>query len=80
VVGYALLHGHLPATNRVIVVSGRVSFEIVQKAVAAGAAGIVAVSAPSNLAVDLARRYGLLLAGMVRNGRANIYAGAELVS
>lgn len=80
VVGYALLNGHLPATNRVIVVSGRVSFEIVQKAVAAGAAGIVAVSAPSNLAVDLARRYGLLLAGMVRNGRANIYAGAELVS
>ena len=47
-------------------VSGRVSFEIVQKAVAAGVAGIVAVSAPSSLAVDLAREHGLLLAGMVR--------------
>ena len=53
------------ATDRLLVVSGRVSFEIVQKAVAAGVAGIVAVSAPSSLAVDLAREYGLLLAGMV---------------
>ena len=78
VVGAALLAGRLPATDLLLVVSGRVSFEIVQKAVAAGAAGIVAVSAPSSLAVDLARRYGLLLAGLVRDGRANIYAGDEL--
>ncbi len=65
--------------DRLLVVSGRVSFEIVQKAVAAGVAGIVAVSAPSSLAVDLARDYGLLLAGMVRGGRLNVYAGDELV-
>ncbi|MBN9620031.1 MAG: formate dehydrogenase accessory sulfurtransferase FdhD [Actinobacteria bacterium] len=80
VVGAALLAGELPAQDRLLVVSGRVSFEIVQKAVAAGVAGIVAVSAPSSLAVDLAREYGLLLAGLVRDGRLNVYAGAELVS
>jgi FdhD protein len=79
IVGRALMQGRLPATDRLLVVSGRVSFEIVQKAVAAGVAGIVAVSAPSSLAVDLAREYGLLLAGMTRNGRVNVYAGAELV-
>ncbi len=77
VVGHALLDGQLPATDRLLVVSGRVSFEIVQKAVAAGVAGIVAVSAPSSLAVDLARQYGLLLAGMVRTGRFNLYAGEQ---
>jgi len=51
----------------------------VQKALAAGVAGIVAVSAPSSLAVDLARTYGLLLAGLVRGERLNIYAEAEVV-
>ncbi len=79
VVGDALFAGTLPAQDRLLVVSGRVSFEIVQKAVAAGVAGIVAVSAPSSLAVDLAREYGLLLAGMVRGGRLNVYAGDELL-
>lgn len=80
VVGRTLMDGGLPATDRLLVVSGRVSFEIVQKTVAAGVAGIVAVSAPSSLAVDLAREYGLLLAGMTRDGRVNVYAGAELVT
>jgi FdhD protein len=80
VVGAALLAGELPARDRLLVVSGRVSFEIVQKAVAAGVAGIAAVSAPSSLAVDLARDYGLLLAGLVRGGRMNVYAGGELVT
>ena len=79
VVGHALLAGQLPATDRLLVVSGRVSFEIVQKAVAAGVAGIVAVSAPTSLAVDLCREQGLLLAGMVRGPRMNLYAGADLV-
>jgi FdhD protein len=80
VVGRALLDGALPGQDLLLVVSGRVSFEIVQKAVAAGVAGIVAVSAPSSLAVDLAREYGLLLAGLVRGGRLNLYAGDSLVT
>jgi FdhD protein len=80
VVGHALLDGALPGTDRLLVVSGRVSFEIVQKAVAAGVAGIVAVSAPSSLAVDLARQYGLLLAGLVRGERMNVYAGEQFVT
>jgi len=79
-VGWALLAGRLPATDLLLVVSGRVSFEIVQKAVAAGVAGVVAVSAPSDLAVDLARDHELVLAGMVRPGRMNVYAGSELVT
>ena len=79
VVGRALLDGLLPAQDHLLVVSSRVSFEIVQKAVAAGVAGIVAVSAPSSLAVDLSREHGLLLAGLARDGRCNLYAGAELV-
>ena len=79
VVGQALFDDALPATDRLLVVSGRVSFEIVQKAVAAGVAGIVAVSAPSSLAVDLAREHDLLLAGMVRHGRMNLYAGQTAV-
>lgn len=79
VTGWALLDGRLPATGHLLVVSGRVSFEIVQKAMAAGVAGIVAVSAPSSLAVDLAREHDLLLAGMVRGGRLNVYAGERLI-
>ena len=79
VTGWALLERRVPLTDHLLVVSGRVSFEIVQKAVAAGVAGIVAVSAPSSLAVDLARKYGLLLAGLVREGRLNVYAGASFV-
>lgn len=78
--GWALLNDRFPATDLLLVVSGRVSFEIVQKAVAAGAAGIVAVSAPSDLAVDLAREHELILAGMVRSGRLNVYAGSEWVT
>nr|WP_304046264.1 formate dehydrogenase accessory sulfurtransferase FdhD [Jatrophihabitans endophyticus] len=80
VVGRALFDGELPARDRLLVVSGRVSFEIVQKAVAAGVAGIVAVSAPSSLAVDLAREHDLLLAGMVRQGRMNVYSGDALLT
>jgi FdhD protein len=79
VVGHALLSGLLPATDLLLVVSGRVSFEIVQKAVAAGAAGIVAVSAPTSLAVDLAREADLVLLGMTRGGGYNTYSGGEYV-
>ncbi len=80
VTGWAVLADRLPLTDLLLVVSGRVSFEIVQKAVAGGYAGIVAVSAPSDLAVDLAREHDLLLAGMVRGGRMNVYAGEDHVT
>jgi FdhD protein len=80
VFGRALMDRLVPAVDRLLVVSGRVSFEIVQKAVAARVAGIVAVSAPSSLAVDLAREHGLLLAGLVRSGRMNVYAGEDLLA
>jgi FdhD protein len=80
VVGWALFADRLPAADLLLVVSGRVSFEIIQKAVAGGVAGVVAVSAPSDLAVDLAREHDLVLAGMVRPGRMNVYAGADLVT
>jgi FdhD protein len=78
VVGWSLLEGRLPLTDHLLVVSGRVSFEIVQKTVAAGLAGVIAVSAPTSLAVDLARQYDLLLAALVRDGRVNLYAGHQL--
>ena len=71
--------GDLPARDRVIVVSGRVAFEIVQKTVMAGVPILVAVGAPSSLAVDAARRARLTLAGFVRAGRFNIYAGRERI-
>jgi FdhD protein len=79
VVGNALLDDRLPLTDQLLVVSGRVSFEIVQKALAAGVAGIVAVSAPSSLAVDLAREHGLLLVAFTRGETMNVYAHEELV-
>jgi FdhD protein len=74
VVGRLLLDGQLPATRLGLFVSGRASFEMVQKSWAAGFSTLVAVSAPSALAVETARRAGLVLAGFVRPGRLNIYA------
>lgn len=80
VVGERLLAGHLPLTGHLLTVSGRVSFEIVQKALAACVGGVVAVSAPSSLAVDLAREHGLLLVGLTRGTRMNVYSGAPQVT
>ena len=74
VVGRMLLDGQLPATGLGLFVSGRASFELVQKAWAAGFGTLVAVSAPTSLAVQTARRAALGLAGFVRAGRLNVYS------
>jgi FdhD protein len=73
VMGWALLEKRVPAAGTVLMVSGRASFELVQKASLAGLAGIVAVGAPSSLAVDLATDRGVTLCGFVRGGSANVY-------
>jgi len=77
VIGRATLDGVLPRGGLGLVVSGRTSFELAQKTVAAGIAALVGVSAPSSLAVSLAREFGLTLAGFAREGRMTVYAGAE---
>jgi FdhD protein len=79
VVGWALLEGRLPLDDRVLLVSGRASFEIMQKALAAGVPMVCAVSAPSSLAVDVAERFGMTLAGFLRGRRFNLYSGHDRV-
>jgi len=74
VTGRLLLDGQLPATDLALVVSGRASFEMAQKAWAAGYTALVAVSAPSALAVTTAQRAGLTLVGFTRNGHATVYS------
>jgi FdhD protein len=78
-IGRALLDGDLPLRERILLVSGRVSFEIVQKALAAGIPLIAAVSAPSSLAVDLAEAGGITLAAFLRGERVNVYTHAQRV-
>ena len=73
VVGWAFRKQLLPLTENVLCVSGRLSFELVQKAAVAGCPVLVAVGAPSSLAVDLAADRGVTLCGFVRDGSANVY-------
>jgi FdhD protein len=80
VVGWALLDGRLPLAGHALLVSGRASFELVQKAVLAGIPLLAAVSAPSSLAVDLAAEAGLTLVGFLRGPSMNVYTGADRLS
>ncbi|MDZ7780193.1 MAG: formate dehydrogenase accessory sulfurtransferase FdhD [Gemmatimonadota bacterium] len=80
VLGAAFLARRLPASETILVVSGRASFELVQKAVMAGVPIMVAVGAPSTLAVELANRFGHTLVGFARNGGCNVYAGEARVA
>lgn len=79
VVGWALNSGRLPARGLVLMVSGRASFELVQKASMAGIPMLAAVSAPSSLAVDLATEAGIVLVGFLRGNSMVVYAGLERV-
>jgi len=78
-VGWALLAGYLPLGDCLLLVSGRASYEIVQKALVAGVPIVCAVSAPSNLAVAVAQSFGMTLVGFLRGRRFNIYSGAERI-
>ncbi len=79
VLGYGLLHHLLPFDQHVLLVSGRASFEILQKALAARVAVIAAVSAPSSLAVEFARESGQTLVGFLRGGKMNVYSRPERI-
>lgn len=79
VIGWALLSGRVPLSDHVLLVSGRGGFEIVQKAIVAGIPLLASVSAPSSLAVQLARELGLTLVGFLRERRFVIYAGEERI-
>ncbi|HEX2223720.1 MAG TPA: formate dehydrogenase accessory sulfurtransferase FdhD, partial [Thermoanaerobaculia bacterium] len=77
--GWAFLEGRLPLHGHAVLVSGRSSYEILQKCLTAGVPVVCAVSAPSSLAVELAERFGLTLIGFLRGDRFNVYTGIERV-
>ena len=79
VVGHAVLHGGLPLCDHVLLVSGRISFEVVQKTAMAGIPVLCAVSAPSSLAVEAGDRLGVTVVGFVRDGNFNVYTHASRV-
>jgi FdhD protein len=78
-VGWALANGHVPLANHLLVVSGRLSYELVQKSIAAGIPLVAAVGAPSSLAVELAERFGITLIGFLRASGMNVYTHAYRV-
>jgi FdhD protein len=79
VIGWALLNGRVPLNDCVLLASGRGGFEIVQKSIVAGIPVVASVSAPSSLAVELARRMRLTLVGFLRGQRFVIYSGEERI-
>jgi FdhD protein len=80
VIGWALREGRLPLTGHVLLVSGRASFELTQKAWMAGIPLLAAVSAPSTLAAELADEAGMTLVGFLRGRSMNVYTRAERVT
>jgi FdhD protein len=78
-IGSGFLSGELPWRDRIVMVSGRSSFEILQKCLMAGVSIVCAVSAPSSLAVALAKDFGITLIGFLRGQRFNIYSGGERI-
>ncbi len=78
--GHALRAGLLPLENHILMVSGRVSFELMQKALAGGIPVVAAISAPSSLAVEFAKESGQTLVGFLRGDKMNVYAAAERIS
>lgn len=78
-IGHALLENRLPLDREILLLSGRVSFEMVQKALAAGIAIIAAISAPTSLAVEFARTNNQTLVGFLRGDEMNVYAGSERI-
>jgi FdhD protein len=78
-VGWALLEGRLPLSDHAVMVSGRSSFEILQKCLTAGVPIVCAISAPSSLAVEVARRFDITLVGFLRGNRFNVYSAPERV-
>jgi FdhD protein len=79
VIGAALAINRLPADHSMLAVSGRVAYEIVQKAALAGVVAVVAVGAPTSLAIEAARSVGITLVGFTRDDRFNVYSGSERV-
>jgi FdhD protein len=75
VVGWGLDQKLLPAENTILLVSGRISFELVQKALLAGIPNLVGIGAPSSLAIELAKEFDLTLLGFLRENSVNVYSG-----
>ena len=79
IVGRLLLDGGLPASDYGMIVSGRTSFELMQKAAMAGVSTLVAIGAPSSLAIEMAEEFGMTLVGFLRDGRCNVYANEQRI-
>ncbi len=78
-IGSLLIEKKLPVSSKILVLSGRISFELVQKAARAGFQFIAAIGAPSSLAIDMAKKHGITMVGFLKNSSFNIYSGAERI-